>query len=67
MGGQRVMVKKPRVRHQGKEVTLPCWAELAEEDPLDARMFEQLVLGVSTRGYARSIEPLPEELGSHGC
>lgn len=67
MGGQRVVVKKPRVRHQGKEVTLPSWAEFAEEDPLDARTFEQLVLGVSTRGYERSIEPLPEELGSHGA
>ena len=67
MGGQRVVVKKSRVRYQGKEVTLPSWAEFAEEDPLDARTFEQLVLGVSTRGYERSIEPLPEELGSHGA
>jgi hypothetical protein len=40
MGGQRVVVKKPRVRHQGKEVTLPSWAEFADEDPLDARAFE---------------------------
>lgn len=67
MGGQRVVVNKPRVRHQGKEVTLPSWAEFADEDPLDARTFEQLVLGVSTRSYDRSIEPLPEELGSHGA
>jgi transposase-like protein len=67
MGGHQVVVKKPRVRHQGKEVTLPSWAEFADEDPLDARAFEQLVLGVSTRGYERSIEPLPEELGSHGA
>ena len=67
MGGQRVVVHKPRVRHQGKEVTLPSWAQFADEDPLDARTFEQLVLGISSRGYARSIEPLPKELGPHGA
>jgi transposase-like protein len=60
-------MKKPRLRHQGKEVTPPSWAEFCEQDPLDARTFEQLVLGVSTRGYARSIEPLPDELQSHGA
>ena len=67
MGGQRVVVRKPRVRQKGKEVKLPSWAEFADEDPLDARTFEQLVLGVSTRGYERSIEPLPDELRSHGA
>jgi transposase-like protein len=67
MGGQRVMVRKPRVRQKGKEVTLPSWDEFADEDPLDERTFEQLVLGVSTRGYGRSIEPLPDELDSHGA
>jgi transposase-like protein len=67
MGGQRVMVRKPRVRHQGQEVALPSWEEFADEDPLDERTFEQLVLGVSTRGYRRSIEPVPEELGPHGA
>lgn len=45
MGGERVVVNKPRVRHQGTEVTLPSWAEFADEGPLDARTFEQLVLG----------------------
>jgi len=67
MGGQRVVVRKPRVRQQGQEVALPSWEEFAAEDPLDERAFEQLVLGVSTRGYGRSLEPLPEELGSHGA
>ena len=66
MGGHRVMVRKPRVRQQGKEVTLPSWEEFAEEDPLQERTVEQMVLGVSTRGYQRSVEELPEELGSHG-
>jgi len=65
MGGQRVMVRKPRVRQQGKEVELPTWAEFADEDPLDERAFEQMVVGVSTRKYKRSVEPLPDELAPH--
>jgi transposase-like protein len=67
MGGQRVTVKKPRVRHEGQEVTLPSWAAFSDEDPLDERTLEQMVLGVSTRGYKRSIEPLPDELDPHGA
>lgn len=67
MGGQRVLVRKPRVRRQGHEVTLPSWEQFADEDPLDERTFEQLVLGVSTRDYGRSVETLPAELGPHGA
>jgi putative transposase len=67
MGGQRVIVRKPRVRQAGKEVTLPAWSDFAEQDPLDERTLEQMVLGVSTRGYQRSLEPVPQELGPHGA
>lgn len=67
MGGQRVLIGKPRVRQRGQEVNLPYWEKFADQDPLDERTFEQLVLGVSTRGYGRSVEPLPEELGPHGA
>jgi transposase-like protein len=67
MGGRRVTVRKPRVRHGGKEVTLPSWAQFADEDPLEERTVEQMVLGVSTRGYDRSVEPIPDELGPHGA
>ncbi|MCP4380334.1 MAG: IS256 family transposase [bacterium] len=67
MGGQRVVARKPRVRKAGKEVALPTWEQFADEDPLDERTTEQLVLGVSTRNYSRSVEPLPNELGGHGA
>jgi putative transposase len=67
MGGQRVVVRKPRVRQGGKEVALPTWTDLADEDPLDDRVFEQLVLGVSARKYGRSLETLPDELDPHGA
>jgi hypothetical protein len=31
---------------------LPTWQQFADDDPLNRRTVEQLVLGVSTRGYA---------------
>lgn len=67
MGGQRVIVRKPRVRQDGKEVDLPAWAEFADEDPLDERTLEQLMLGVSMRKYERSLDDLPDELEAHGA
>jgi putative transposase len=66
MGGRRVIVKRPRARKDGSEVDLPSWAQFADEDPLDERTMEQMVLGVSTRNYKRSLEELPDELGAHG-
>jgi transposase-like protein len=67
MGGRRVMVRRPRVRKCGKEVPLPSWEQFANEDPLNERTLEQMMLGVSTRGYQRSVEPLPDELDPHGA
>lgn len=67
MGGRRVVVSRPRVRQNGKEVELPTWEAFADDDPLDKRTVEQLALGVSTRGYDRSVEELPDELGPHGA
>ena len=61
MGGRRVAVQRPRARTvEGHELRLPSWREWSARDPLDERAVEQMVLGVSTRGYARSLEPLPE-------
>jgi hypothetical protein len=50
----------------GKEVPLPSVEEFRAADPLCARVAEQIVLGVSTRGYQRSLEPVPEETTSRG-
>lgn len=66
LGGRRVTVQRPRVRSQQGEVPLPSWERLAAEDPLNARAVEQMVLGVATRKYARSLEPMPAETKSRG-
>lgn len=65
LGGRRVVVSRPRVRTlDHEEVTLPSWAEWSATDPLYARAVEQMIVGVSTRDYGRSLEPLPEETKS---
>jgi transposase-like protein len=56
LGGRKVAIRRPRVRAGGREVTLPTFQRLAASDPLDRRMMEQLLIGVATRGYARSLE-----------
>lgn len=66
LGGRRVTVRRPRVRSKDGEIPLPSWERLAAEDPLNARAVEQMVLGVATRKYARSLEPLPTETKSRG-
>jgi len=67
-GGRHVVVERPRVRRRGGgEVVLPSVEAFRESDPLSARVAEQIVLGVSTRGYARSLEPVAEELETRGA
>lgn len=56
LGGRRVEVRRPRVRQDGHEVPLPTWDALAGDDPLHQRAVEQMVIGVSTRKYRRSLE-----------
>jgi transposase-like protein len=47
-------------------VVLPSWRAWSSRDPLDERSFEQMVLGVSTRRYARSLEAFPKEIEVRG-
>ncbi len=61
LGGRRVPIRKPRVRSvAGKELRLPTYQRFSQEDPLEARALEQMILGVSTRNYPRSLESVEE-------
>ena len=65
LGGRKVSVRKPRCRSvDGEEIQLPSWLEMALEDPLRRRMVEQMLIGVSTRKYERSLENLPAPMKS---
>ncbi|HET7291610.1 MAG TPA: IS256 family transposase, partial [Vicinamibacteria bacterium] len=67
MGGRRVTLPRPRVRSlDGRELELPAWKQWSNEDPLEERALAQMLLGVSTRGYASSLEPLPAPLPERG-
>jgi putative transposase len=67
LGGRRVAVSRPRARSvDGHELSLPSWREWSMRDPLTERAVEQMVLGVSTRRYPRSLEPLPPTASVRG-
>jgi transposase-like protein len=67
LGGRRVRVRRPRARSlDGREVLLPSWIRFSKEDPLDARALEQMVVGVSTRKYHRSLEEVPPDVEVRG-
>src|SRR3954449_6863232 len=64
LGGRRVPVKRPRVRGADgvQEVELDTYAHFAARDRLSEVMFERMLAGVSTRRYARTGEPVGEEI-----
>jgi putative transposase len=67
VGGRRIQVERPRVRSTaGQETMLPSVAAWQDRDPLTARVLEQILLGVSTRGYAGSLEAGPPGAPSRG-
>ena len=66
LGGRKVAVRRPRVRAGGQEVPLPTFQAMAHTDPLNRRVVEQMLVGVATRRYARSLEPLPAAMRSRG-
>jgi transposase-like protein len=66
-GGRRVRVRRPRVRGvEGREVALDTWERFSNADPLTPRAVEQMVLGVSTRNYDRSLESAPRDVPTRG-
>jgi len=66
LGCRKVLSQRPRVRTEAGEVALPTFQTMAATDPLDRRVVEQMLVGVATRQYARSLEPLGPEVESRG-
>lgn len=67
LGGRKIAIRRPRVRTNGAEVPLPTFQLMASEDPLNRRVVEQMLVGVATRQYARSLEPLPSTMATRGA
>ena len=67
LGRRRVTIKRPRVRSRGgREEVQPTLAHLRGTDPLPERVVNQILVGVSTRGYDASLEPPPAGVRSRG-
>jgi transposase-like protein len=66
LGGRKVALQRPRVRTSAGEIPLPTFQTMAATDPLNRRVVEQMLVGVATRQYARSLEPLPPTVVSRG-
>jgi putative transposase len=64
LGGRRVPVSRPRARTADgeREVELASYAHFASRDPLADVMLERMLVGVSTRRYARTGEPVGSEI-----
>ena len=66
-GGGRIQVSRPRVRSKsGTEASLPHFEAFREEDPLPERVLNQILVGVSTRGYESSLDKPAVKLKSRG-
>src|SRR5260370_14226619 len=58
--GGRVAMRRARVRHRrGAELALPSWTAIQKADLLSRWAFNQMLIGVATRKYARSVR-LPD-------
>ena len=54
LGGRKVAMQRPRVRAEGREVPLPTFQAVAQADPLNRRVVEQMLVGVVSRGTSKS-------------
>ena len=54
------------VRSPGEEASLPHFEAFREEDPLPERVLNQILVGVSTRNYERSLDKPAAKLKSRG-
>ena len=57
--GQKVSVKKPRVKQGGKELHLQSYQLLQDPNLLLPYVQQALLSGVSTRKYATTLDPIP--------
>jgi len=63
-GGQKIPLKRPRVRtREGQEVELESYGLLQQDGKLQRAVRERMVAGLSTRNYRRAVESVLEGYG----
>jgi len=63
LNGQRIRIRKPRVRKDGREVELQSYQVLQSMDNLGDVVSRMMLNGVSTRGYDRVLSKFDNDLG----
>ena len=61
--GQRVSIKKPRIKRDGEEVELKSYSALQDYDLLCEKVMKHMISGVSTRDYNGLLTELQNGLG----
>ena len=65
--GGKAAIRRPRVRQRGgAELQLASWKAIQEADLLSRWAFNQMLIGVATRKYARSVRLPDGDLASQG-
>ena len=69
MGGKKVILERGRVRAKakGREKELATILDLKDHDILTEKQMEQMIIGVSTRKYHRSLEAVPKDTTVYAC
>lgn len=62
LGGRQVALPRLRVRDTAGEVPLASFQWAAATDPLEAHTLEAVAAGVTTRQYARTLDPVPADV-----
>src|SRR5271166_2421099 len=65
--GGKAAIRRPRVRRRGGvELELPSWTAIQKADLLSRWAFNQMLIGVATRKYARSVRLPDGDLAGRG-
>src|SRR5260370_24855132 len=62
-GGQKIPLKRPRVRQHGKELGLQSYRALQSDGKMQRAVKDKVVLGVSMRNYAGAVEQFIDGYG----
>ena len=63
VGGQKIPIKRPRLRTEGKEVQLTSYQLFADESQMTEEVYKKMMLGISTRNYEETVH---EFAGGYG-
>lgn len=63
VAGERLKIKRPRVRHKGKEASLPLYEALSDRSRFSQEVLLKALSGISCRNYQGALDGLLEEFG----